>query len=87
MKKMLVIALFVTLFTSAAMADGGGLPPVKPPKAQPARAIKTVPYLVADGGGLPPVKPPKALPSLQASPVVIVADGGGLPPVKPPKAV
>jgi hypothetical protein len=87
MKKMLVSASFVMLFTAAAMADGGGLPPVKPPKAQPPKAITAVPYLVADGGGLPPVKPPKALPSLQAVPVVVVADGGGLPPVKPPKAV
>jgi hypothetical protein len=85
MKKMLVITSIVLLFTAAAMADGSGLPPVKPPKAQPVvvTAITAVPYLVADGGGLPPVCGPKQPVKCPSLSLPLVADGSGLPPVKP----
>jgi hypothetical protein len=49
MKRILAVALLVMSFASVALADGSGLPPVKPLKA----SIVTV----ADGSGLPPIKP------------------------------
>jgi hypothetical protein len=58
MKRTYAVAFLLMSFASVALADGGGLPPIKtttkPPKASIVR--------LADGGGLPPIKtkPPQA---------------------------
>ena len=52
MKRVFAVAVLLVSLASAAFADGPGLPPAKPPKAQV--------VLVADGPFLPPATPPKA---------------------------
>ena len=46
----LTVILLLAVFVCYALADGGGLPPIKKPAP-----------ILADGGGLPPTKKPVAI--------------------------
>jgi hypothetical protein len=50
MKKIFAVALLLLSFASAAMADGGMLPP----PSQPANPLKAGVVQLSDGGMLPP---------------------------------
>ncbi len=55
-KLALATALVLAIGTTTAVADGGGLPPIK--KFTGPLVIRgTASTLIADGGGLPPIKP------------------------------
>ncbi len=73
MKSILAVTLAMMALVSVAMADGGGLPPVKGSTTPEKPAF----VVLADGGGLPPVKG-STTPEKPA--FVVLADGGGLPP-------
>ncbi len=49
--------LLLAIGTAPALADGGGLPPIKKPTG-PLIISGTASWLIADGGGLPPIKKP-----------------------------
>ena len=59
MKRILAVTLLLMSLASVALADGSGLPPVKPTKPPKVGIVQ-----LADGSGLPPIKtttkPPQA---------------------------
>jgi hypothetical protein len=79
----LAAALLIVGCAAPVMADGGGLPPIKP--STPTNPRKPSFILTADGGGLPPIKPNTPT-SPRRPPFMLMADGGGLPPIKKPSS-
>jgi hypothetical protein len=75
-------ALLIAGCAAPAMADGGGLPPIKPNTPIPRKPSF---ILTADGGGLPPIKPNTPTSPRRPS-FMLMADGGGLPPIKKPSS-
>ena len=53
-KLALATVLVLAIGTTTAVADGGGLPPIK---KLPLVIRGTASTLISDGGGLPPIKP------------------------------